>query len=92
MELSISPGCVAGFAMNDEQPSTVVADRKKPTSLWLLIPIGMLLIFVGGVAFCVIFAIAGIIDGLTEASRALLLMVYLLSRFPAAVLAQTRNR
>jgi hypothetical protein len=66
--------------------------KEKPTPPWLLIPVGMLLIVFGGITACVMFAIAGIIDGLTEAFRTLLLTLSLLIRFPAAAIAQSRNR
>lgn len=73
-------------------PDPEQVKKEKPTSPWVLIPVGMLLILFGGIAFCVMFAIAGILDGLTEVYRTLLLTVHLLIRFPGAAIARSRNR
>ena len=68
------------------------AEREKPASPWILIPVGMFLIFLGGIAFSVAFAIAAVVDGLIAILRVLAIMLYLLIAFPAAVIAEFHRR
>ncbi len=68
------------------------AESTKPTPPWILIPVGMFLIFLGGIAFSVAFAIAAVIDGLFAILRVLAIMLYLLIGFPVAVIAESHRR
>ena len=67
-------------------------ESEKPTSPWILIPVGMFLILLGGIAFSVAFAIAAVIDGLLAVLRVLAIMFFLLIGFPAAVIAESHHR
>lgn len=75
--------------MNDEDLAGAPADPK--TSPWVLIPLGMLLILVGGITFCVFLAISALLEAAAAIFFVLLVMVYLLIRFPGAAIAHSRH-
>ncbi len=72
-------------------PADPVA-AQEPHSAWLLIPVGMLLIILAGIAFSAAFAIAAVIDGLTAIGSVIVLTIYSLVRFPRAAIKQSHRR
>jgi hypothetical protein len=66
-------------------------EEQEPHSVWLTIPLGMILIVLGGIVFCVVFAIAAVIDGLTAIFQVIVTMIYLLLWFPAAAIERSHH-